>query len=591
MTPYKGSQFVIYQNFEVTNYPAGNLTDLLVGTYVSPLNNPENIFLIPGGSIYDYTGWDQQLSATFENTQFSQLARISGTKTKLSMNTIEKNVPEAKSSTITNGRNLNSEQFEKAFTRAKKSKVATASKKLKKPKLLPFQYIDKEGFLTVRIALINYIPHLLSPEVIDQALPVLNKYIKQEYLPYYNVRASYKNYTILPGDVGLPEFDGTFIPFFLLNVDQFNLETLGSLVVGGGATNVNNVPNILAGPQINQYLQATADFSVPVLPLANPYLMISAANFPGQVTVTTDQAGLGPFIAVPTGSSTQIPTTFPITALGADANPLNACTPLVNDLSGKIGVNVRSSCASSVYPNNMANAGAIAFLTVFSQARTFSATGAEIWGATMGPDGFALSDALATNPNITVTISAPVSSARDYNTLTEILSHETEELCSDSNYATYVMTFNPNVDSAVLFSQYEASDPTEGFNVIATKNGHSFGMECFPTPSYYVAYLRNNNYDNSGIVWRPLVPESRQQVVFHFKSGSDAPRNPIHYGEVLGPTENGFAQDLFLQDLGSIFDPQSFYPPQTASVTSPIEDTPLNTIYNALRTLVDVLFL
>lgn len=595
LTPYKGSQFVVYQDFHVTDYPKGEVTDLLVGSYISPLAHPKRIKLLEEGSIYDFTGWGEQiLSDSPKSNAIKANANNSAGNLGYSLlATTIKNIPTVNSSPVTNGRNRNSKQFHEGTAKAKNAKKCSTCIKSKKPRLLPFQYIDDKGFLTTRFAIINYIPDLLPPEEIEKSLPVMEKYLTQQYLPFYNNHASIVNYTVLPGDVGLPEFDGTFIPFFLLNPDQFDLSQLGSAVISGGAINVNNVPNILAGPEINQYLKATADFSLPNLPIANPYLMISQTNFPGQVIVTTDQPGLGPFIAIPTSSSVLIPTTFPIVALGEDANPLDACTPLKNDLTGKIGVNLRTACNSLVYPNIMAAAGAIAFLTVFDPgARVFSATGAKIWGATLGPDGNALISALASNPNITITISAPEFSVNDINAFTAVCTHEMEELMTDPNYATYLLTFNPNVDKAVLFSQLEASDPTENLNVFATKNGNSYEMECFPLPSYFVAYLRDNNYDNSGVVWRPLVPESRQQIVFHFKSKNKKRFNPLHWGNTLGPTENGGLQELILEDFGGIFTPSSFgYPTKKPSVSTPVVGTPLDTIYEALMNLRDVEFI
>lgn len=583
LTPYKGNQFVIYQNFFVTNYPKGKITDLLVGNYVSSLARPKRIHLIEGGSIYKYEGWDQQVLTEVPNTK-GTFSLASGEKKSA---TIVKHIPTVTKSQIANGRNRNSKQFEEGIAEAKESKRCSTCQKSTQPHLLPFQFIDDKGRLTARFAIINYIPEVLPPEEVEKSLPVLEKYINEQYLPYYNSRAEVKNYTVLPGDIGLPEFDGTFIPFFMLSVDQMDPS---KRFIGGGAANQNNVPDVIVGPLISEWIRATPDFSVPNLPLANPYLIFPVFNFTGQVTVTTDQPGLGPFTAIPTGSSLLIPTTFPIVALGENSNPLDACSPLENDLTGKIGINLRTNCDSLVYPNVMADAGAIAFLTVFDGGATaFSAPGAEIWGATIGPDGNALIDALAQNQDITITISAPTPSILDIQTFTNIAAHEVAELLSDSNYATYVLTFKPFVDEAVLFSQYEASDPVEGLSVIATKNKRTRSMDCFPLPSYFVAYLRNNNYDNTGVVWRALIPESRQQTQVHFKSRKP---KPIHMAQVLGATENGFDPDnLFLEDNGSIFAPSTFYPPFKPSVISPIFETPLNTIYERLKELEDVLFI
>ena len=163
----------------------------------------------------------------------------------------------------------------------------------------------------------------------------------------------------------------------------------------------------------------------------------------------------------------------------------------------------------------------------------------------------------------------------------------------DPNYATYLLTFNPAVDAAVLFSQREVSDEVEFFNNVATKNGVSIAVEGFVNPPYWIGYIRSNNYDDYGVVWRALVPECRQQVVFHFQNQPDTPFNPMHVGNVLGPIESAFSPVFELEDNGSIFDPNAadFYPPQTPGTTAPIPATPLDTIYEALMELRDVLFI
>jgi len=127
---------------------------------------------------------------------------------------------------------------------------------------------------------------------------------------------------------------------------------------------------------------------------------------PGKAQLATSPALPGsPFVAIPQASAD--PSQLPITALGVVASPdINACTPNVGDMTGKIGINIRSAeCSSAVYPNNMANAGAIATITGFSPASVFSAPGALRYGVTIElADAEALIDAVTTNPNITLTI-------------------------------------------------------------------------------------------------------------------------------------------------------------------------------------------
>ena len=603
LTPYKGSQFVVYQRFYASSYPQGTLSDLLVGTNVSPIDDPANVQLVEGGSIYDYEGWGMQDTADLElaanepnSTTDHRHGAVCELKTRKGKKNLHKHkhIPTVTVSNIATGRNRNAVQFKQALKEANETGNVTVSTcgQSASSHLLPFQYVDSDGVVVTRVAIINYISHKLTPAVIETTMPVMEKYIKEQFLPYWNTRVELSNYTVLPGDVGLPVFDGSFMAFFLLNLDQFDLDKIGGIIIGGGAYNACNVPNVVSGPEASEFLKATADYSVPVLPLGNPYLICSESNFLGEVTVTTDVPGLGPFTALPTISSIFIPTDFPIIAKGANANPINACSTLTNNLTGKIGVNRRTTCDSAVYPNNMANAGAIAFLTVFDPgAQGFSAPGAEIWGATMGAEGEALITALNSNPNITLTISAPVAAVSDVNAFTEIMTHEIEELSVDPSYGIYMMTFNPFVDSAVLFTQLETADQDERLTTVANIGSDAFAMASFATPAYFDAYLRSNNYDNIGVNWRALFPESRAQVMYHFESDPGQPFNPIHQGNVLGPVENGFDPSLVLSDNGSIFNPNTYYPPQNAGTTTFVEDTPLNTIYEALMNLRDVIFI
>ena len=58
-----------------------------------------------------------------------------------------------------------------------------------KPQLLKFQYLDKQDIITLRFAIINYIPDLINPTEIDKILPLIQKYVQKRYLPYYNTRS------------------------------------------------------------------------------------------------------------------------------------------------------------------------------------------------------------------------------------------------------------------------------------------------------------------------------------------------------------------------------------------------------------------
>ena len=468
----------------------------------------------------------------------------------------------------------------------------------KEPQLYPFQYIDRDGFLTNRFYLINYIPDILNPKTLDQAIEVVNDYVRTQTLAFWNNKGVIVANIAVYSQDDVPVFDGTFIPLFLLRTEQFNTDKLGPLAVRGGATNVNNVSNILNGPFITEYLQATDKFEIPNLPLANPYLMFPQSNFFGQVTITTDQPGLGPFIAIPTIASIHLipPPTYPIVALGANASPdITACTPLTpGSLTGKIGVNVRNipnPCNSLVYPVNLQNAGAIAGITVYLDGpiRLTGTPEQTIPIFTAGPDAQALIDALSVNPNIIVTISPPAAVPTDYQDFTEVISHEVQELSNDSTYGDYIVTSNPPTDLAVLFNQLEVADPIEFLPVSNRVKNHTYLMNPFPTPAYFSANMRYYNYDNSGTVFLPLIPISFQQIVYQQQG------QPLQVGNTLGVVASSIS-NLDLLTNGNIFDPNTFYAPyNTPSVINPVETpidgSPLQSIYDGLQINNNILLL
>lgn len=578
-TPYKGTQFVIYQqNVD------GVISELNVGNYISSIANPAQIVFVDGGSIYEYSGWGltskpsdalrHRITLKARDYKNTDAGIIESTHT---LRGVAKGFHNGRRVHATYfGTHLNTADVISSF-KATIPKGAVSTR----PALYPFEYIDEDGFLTARFAIVNYSPQKLPPQMVDDVLPVLEKYALESYLPFWNIKAKFiANYTIRsPSDI--PIFDGTFIPFFVFPFQRFNFQKLGGLVAGGGATNVNNVSNILAGPYITEYV-----LDPPNLPLANPYLMISDANFPDQVIITTDQPGLGPFIGAPSGKSLSLDINYPIIAKGAVASPdLSACSPEVGNMTGKIGINVRSGCDSSIYPVNMENAGAIATLTIFAGgAQSFSCPTSTKLNCTLGPEGQTLIDAVTSNPNIIITINAPVPPTDlrvTINTFSSICAHEMCELLSDPQYAIYIATSNPPVDGAILFSQYEASDPVESLDVVTSKCKQSFKMNPFPTPAYFVANLRYNNYDNTSTIYAPLIPQSRQQIVYQQKG------NPLQGAFTLGILSSG-EPDLTLETFGSIFDPQTFYPPgnpisyQNGGFSQLISTSPLASIYDKL---------
>ena len=133
-----------------------------------------------------------------------------------------------------------------------------------------------------------------------------------------------------------------------------------------------------------------------------------------------------------------------------------------------------------------------------------------------------------------------------------------------------------------MFNQIEASDPSESMSIVASSETQYYPMNCFPTPSYFVANMRNNNYDNTGTIFQALIPQSRQQTVFQVQG------NPTHQGDTLGYLESVIS-NLDVDDFGSIFDPATFYTPSSTTIDA--ASSPLASIYNNLQTANNVFFL
>ena len=273
----------------------------------------------------------------------------------------------------------------------------------------------------------------------------------------------------------------------------------------------------------------------------------------------------------------KISVNFPLTKkVGIATDDITACTPLISEsLNDKIGINIRNeNCDSLTYPTNLANAGAVAFITVYTSETVFSATGSPIWGCTIGSNGQTLIDAVKINPNLLLTIT-PISTNITYNTFSKITTHELLELIVNPTYANYFLTGNPQNDNAILFSQYETCDPVEAYSVIASNrnNTNSYSMSPFVMPTYFHAYMRNNNYDNNGIISNALNPATRQQIIFQQK-GSPLQVSNVYYE---------YPWSILTNTL-NIFDRNSFYPPlKPPTPNTYISNTALKYIYNNIR--------
>ena len=596
-TPYKGTQFSLQQS--TIGGDVNNVTDLDVVIHVSPVNKPRNIQIINNGSIYTYKAWGLVAEiadkTALENDVKDFINMVGKSNRHLQNKKINKIYNyKAISNGFYNRRMISRQKFHKnmiANTNNNSFEVTNSVHKKfnpKEPQLLPFQFIDENGFLSTRFVIINYSPEKLIPAQVNKSLPVINKFLEEQFLPYWNISGKItKNYTI-NSDADLPVFDGTFIPLFILRNDQFDYTKLGRLPAAGGATDVNNVYNILAGPLITEYL-----LNPPNLPIGNPYVLFPDINFPGQLTVTTNQPGLGPFLGFPMSSAIKFESVLPLTAEGGIASPINACTPLApGSLAGKIGINVRKGCNSLVYPGVMADAGAIATLTIFAGGAQVFSGAAKVFGATLGPEALPLLDAIKANPNLQITISVATPSVNDFNNFVFTITHEIEEMITDPTYADYIATSDPPTDKAILFSQYEAADPVERSAKMITNKDNTliYPASAFPDPAYYFANMRYINYDNLGLIPAPLIPSSRQQIVYQV-NGETGPE-PLQVAWTLGILSSQ-QSNLDLQTFGNIFDPQTYYPPGNEisypdGVIEPVADTPLASIYNKLQTLINI---
>ena len=97
-----------------------------------------------------------------------------------------------------------------------------------------------------------------------------------------------------------------------------------------------------------------------------------------------------------------------VSSVGGNANPIDACTPLVNDLTDKIGVCRRGACNFVNKTTNVENAGAVATIVVNTTGAPFvmggSPTGDGPSVMISTSDGELLIDAINNNPTINITL-------------------------------------------------------------------------------------------------------------------------------------------------------------------------------------------
>ena len=448
-TPYKGSQFFLYQ--KSLSADGSVTTDMEAGALVSTPGAPNSIQFVLNGSIYSFENWGLKQEINVQTLASPDPSHMKGQKVNLKKSK-KKQVKGQQTLTSFQGlssgvharrQHLDLDRAMRSCTRVSVKEVANQTSKTKtvsnKPHLLPFQFLDEDGVVTIRFKIINFIPYLLKPEDINPLSKTMVEFFNSRFYPYWNRKATIENYTA----PCLPVFDGSFIPFYVVSSAMSNLNTpWGQSLLSGAADNLNNVPNALAGPLITEYLTG-----IPPLPLANPYL------------ITNDVIYMDP--------STQI---------------------------------------------------------------------------------------------------------AEY---TAVVSHEMCELAIDPTYAFYYATSNPPEDHAILFSQWETSDPVEVPSVSQEGNGTTLAMNPFVLPSYFDAYLGNASYDQMGLAYRALVPGMpRQQIVWQ------AEGQPTQVAWVVNTLDG--KGDLMLWNVGNIFIPATYL--YSSFDMTPIPQTPLAPIYQRLQT-------
>ena len=631
LTPYKGTQFIMRQE-AIDDAQPPTLSDMFTATLISDISDPRTITYVAGGSIYDYESWGFQLvdgwllpnivnnNTDEEDNLYRPTGRLQHLANRLKVPTKENKKIMLKVVPKNNihGRRVPLKGIKKSVVTNKSSKSPSKSFDPKKPQLLPFQYVNCKGYLVQRYAVINYSPVRVPKEIVDQCIEAIVKGNELYYLPHWNNTIEVKNYTIhKQSDV--PKFDGTFIPLIITVPDLYNTNTAAMGFLGGGASNLNNVPDAFAGPTVDFYFQATPEFSVPALPRGCPFLACSDLNFKGDCQVTTNVPGLGPFRA---GTASYEPSNFPLpfTSKGVVGTPDNTCctaptgTTNGNPLVGNVlifGNNPPCQTSGPQRYTNVDNSGCKASIAIRRFASTtppfpsnlglpyVSEPSQYMVGLTLA-DGTALINESAINPNLEITIGVPHYPAPEsIAVLSEILCHETSELNGDPNYATYIAAGDPPSDKAILLCQREAGDPSEALHgaFVKSSNGTQFPLEPEPRPAYFIPNLKFESYDHNSLCPNPLIPFARQQCIGHYKSVDNS--NAAIYGPQLVSLEssvpgaelsitsfigqNHFNKQNFFPAVPgdpSTFGPEFLYPPDDEVSTTPFASVVDNLRHN-----------
>lgn len=218
-----------------------------------------------------------------------------------------------------------------------------------------------------------------------------------------------------------------------------------------------------------------------------------------QLAVTTDPALPGsPFPAVLASYSPSF--TAPVSGKGENADPINACTTLTNDLTGKVGVCRRGGCVFTVKTTNVENAGAVGTIvvqtagapTVMGGAPTGTGPSVMISRA----DGDVLINAISSNPPDTFTL--------------------TIDTLPSSGVTQQFINTTQNNSVAVNASQVSSLDfilPTTDLTALGWQSGDSIFYDCnggdaipeLVCSTTYYAIVYRPGYAESGVIQNNTV--------------------------------------------------------------------------------------
>jgi len=515
------------------------------------------------------------------------------------------------------------------------------------PQLNKTYYIDPvDNILTLRFGIVNFCPLKFDPVYINSLMPLWESELRRIYSNHWNIKVHFiANYTVNHYEEQ-PEYDGTWIPYFIVDTPQFNFDSLGAFAAYSGAFNTCMTYNNFSGPLINEYMWDWLDASGavviarPNLPLGCPYIMQPTASYGGKTTVTTSVGGFSMQFFTIGGNKQTVTNPLPLNSIGIQEIIVqNIASPDPNltheKLNGKYAL-LRYGTSGPTFTFKTRTiqaceaAGAIGVIMVqnFTAAEpigggVIQTTHIEgiLMPKTYGGDTFyAL---YLANPTMTISCSSTTPNPYVNMIAGYVIGHESSEEMRDPAYAEYIgsMTFptldasgNSNGDGAIVYNQIQVSDPNERFNPIIT-DGVNYGLlNAYPLPAYFIPNLKFQSYDLTGATFRPLLPVSRNQVFFQVErattytpiDGSDpyVMNTAIRAGGgVMSGYESGNSPWDFY-DCGDMFDVRTWFAPYTNpvdywvdqraySIFGPSENniTPVSRVYTETLNTTQVLLL